>query len=479
LIHCLSNAIGVNDPLRFRTISTPEYFSAGAWYTDTNPPAYGKLIDGNATSVVPVITFNDTSLSIVSKRFVVSFPMFRRPNFITIQSDYSNNFYGYSVGIEKQVFGAWLPAVTTQSVANGTARLLAFQLGDLLYTDALRFTFTVNQAITSGGALMINSIRSYSNQNYSSTIPVYINSGSQLITTNKVGIGTFVPANSLTVMGAASIGSTTYNTSAPTHGLIVQGKVGIGTTLPGPFLHVHTGSATPTSTYQVEISAAGPKRILFFANAVNGSYNPIVTQGASGIIFLSGSDGAGQNFFIAPWNSTIGGLMIRGSGQVGIGTTSPEVSLHIVGSGLAAGSSVRICNPTTAGTAGTSGAFPIQAVNNTPYGTLLKLSYDTSGIADYTVTRNYTTGILEFTGTQTSYVGYGFNLSGQGFGIGVLTPANRLHIDGGSPAAGTAGIRIDNAGYLTGVASNAKSTFFGYLPIKTSSTNTVYIQLWK
>lgn len=63
-------------------------------------------------------------------------------------------------------------------------------------------------------------------------------------------------------------------------------------------------------------------------------------------------------------------------------------------------------------------------------------------------------------------------------GIGVAA-SNRLHVDGGSPAAGTAGIRIDNAGYLTGVASNNKATFYGYLPLKVSATVTVYIRLWQ
>ena len=63
-------------------------------------------------------------------------------------------------------------------------------------------------------------------------------------------------------------------------------------------------------------------------------------------------------------------------------------------------------------------------------------------------------------------------------GIGVA-PSNKLHVDGGSPAAGTAGIRIDNAGYLTGVASNNKATFYGYLPLKVSATVTVYIRLWQ
>jgi len=109
------------------------------------------------------------------------------------------------------------------------------------------------------------------------------------------------------------------------------GNVGIGTAAPLANLHVYTGSTGPTSTHQVEFSSAGSKRILFLTNAGGASYNPIVASGDSGIIFASGSISSSQCFFIAPWNSTATGITISGSGQVGIGTSDPRGTLHVVG----------------------------------------------------------------------------------------------------------------------------------------------------
>jgi len=89
---------------------------------------------------------------------------------------------------------------------------------------------------------------------------------------------------------------------------------------------------------------------------------------------------------------------------------------------------------------------------------------------------NYATSAGSATTANALTTGNTYQVANLGIGVAA---SNRLHVDGGSPAAGTAGIRIDNAGYLTGVASNNKATFYGYLPLKVSATVTVYIRLWQ
>lgn len=73
---------------------------------------------------------------------------------------------------------------------------------------------------------------------------LYLNQSSYLVvkSTGSVGIGAVSPSNKLTVVGAMSVGSATYNTVAPTNGMIIEGNVGIGTTAPGVKLDV-LGSA--------------------------------------------------------------------------------------------------------------------------------------------------------------------------------------------------------------------------------------------
>jgi hypothetical protein len=318
LIQCLSNAIGVNDPLRFRTVSSPEYFSASAWFADANPPPYGKLIDGNASNSTQVITYNDSSsLSISAKRFVVSFGAYSRPNFITVQSDYGGNFYGYSLGIEKQSASVWLPAVTTQTVANNDARLLAFQLGDLSNTDALRFTFTSTQTITSGTYLLINNIRSYSNQNYSSTIPVYTNSGSQFISTNNVGIGSVAPKNKLDVVGNISCSVITASLfSGSLSGSVFGTSSWSSNSLTASNLALQTSyTITNANSIAASLEVTGPANI----------------SGTFAVLPSSGDNTASVFTVYGDSSPRVSRFTVTREGKVGVGTTNPVNKLEIVG----------------------------------------------------------------------------------------------------------------------------------------------------
>jgi hypothetical protein len=368
MMQALSNAIGVNDPLRFRTISSPEYYSASAWHTDTTPPPYGRLFDGNANSTVDLITQAESqSFEKTIKRFVISFPQYSRPNFVMLQSDFQNNFYGYGVQIEKQSASVWLPAVSgSQNMANGSARVMAFQLGDLFNADALRFTFTASAALVINGgisgSLRLNSIRSFGNQNYSSTIPVYTNSGSQLISNNNVGIGSVAPRNRLDVAGNISASAITASAISASNlnvltsvgigsNLIVGTNATIGTSLTvgtnisasgnisaSVFVGPHTGSTFGTASWAQSASNAVSSQTASFLPV--GTYNITSSLATNSISssYFSGSVLSASNAFVS------GTLSVNG--QI-VATAFSSSTIYITASSLIVGDNIITLNAAT------------------------------------------------------------------------------------------------------------------------------------
>jgi hypothetical protein len=135
-----------------------------------------------------------------------------------------------------------------------------------------------------------------------------------LLVQGNVGIGTTSPINKLDIEGGAVIGATysgTYN--APTNGLLVQGNMGIGTTTPNAKLAV-TGS--------VNTSWGNEAAILINNTAINGT----------GWYLRAGATGtdAGRCFSIAD-DVTNRFVISYPSGNIGIGTTTPQYPLEVNG----------------------------------------------------------------------------------------------------------------------------------------------------
>ncbi len=160
--------------------------------------------------------------------------------------------------------------------------------------------------------------------------------------TNQYGlyVANFVNSdNAYAVYTANASGNNQWNIySVGTAPNYFNGNVGIGTTAPSTLLQIYTGSSAASAIHQLEISSAATKKIFFLTNASAGSYNPIVAKGDSGILFSSASINNSQCFFIAPWSSTIGGISISGSGQVGIGTSDPRGGTLFVSGNITASS---------------------------------------------------------------------------------------------------------------------------------------------
>ena len=131
---------------------------------------------------------------------------------------------------------------------------------------------------------------------------------------NGVGIGTSEPESKLSVKGNVAIGSTySHSNAAPPDGLLVEGNVGIGTAGPDRQLHIKESTSNSANGLRIE-------------NADN-SRNLRLWVGTSGAVVDAYSD---ANLHLR--TNGIDRLFIENStGNVGIGTTSPDSKLSIQG----------------------------------------------------------------------------------------------------------------------------------------------------
>ncbi|MDD1427595.1 hypothetical protein MEO94_24640, partial [Dolichospermum sp. ST_sed9] len=133
---------------------------------------------------------------------------------------------------------------------------------------------------------------------------LYMNGTADNYLAGNVGIATTSPINKLAVIGAATIGTTNYNVTAPTSGLLVEGNVGIGLTAPVAKLHV---SGSEFVSGNLGIGTTTPKSKLS----------------------VLGNVGIGSTAYTEVGAAPSGGLIVEGN--TGIGTSVPTSKLDVNG----------------------------------------------------------------------------------------------------------------------------------------------------
>ena len=312
-------------------------------------------------------------------------------------------------------------------------------------------------------------------------------SGDFVLINNKVGLGTSNPANKLTVIGAASIGSSTYNVAAPSNGLIVEGNVGIGTTNPSYKLDVSASVTNVGRFYNNQTTL-----VLNVGSTNNTEYTDLAlfTSNGNAQFFKNRSStswGGTDSLNIYTSNGAItfhpagtqNAVYIDSNGSVGINKTAPTTKLDVVGS-------FRVVGTTNIGGIFVTGSSASQgnirpAVNN---GSVLISDDSGSSTRGLTVSNgggaiissvdaNYDILTLQIGGTTN----HTFDRNGN-VGIGLTAPnAARLHIKGNNSDPV---LRVESASLVAGT-STASKTFVGWMPIMTGSAagDKVFIPLFK
>jgi hypothetical protein len=301
-------------------------------------------------------------------------------------------------------------------------------------------------------------------------------SGDFVLINNKIGIGTSNPVNKLSVIGAASIGSSTYNTSAPSNGLIVEGNVGIGTTSPSDPLAIYRASDP-----HMRINGGG-----------NYSYIQLDDGTSYGYLIKNVSAGAGNGalagalYTYTDSNKAFQHIhagtplfTILAVGNVGINNTAPTTKLDVVGS-------FRVVGTTNVGGIFITGTSATQGNIRPAVGVGSVLISDDSGLSANGLTipdgggaiissesATYDMLTLQIGGTTK----HSFNKDGN-VGIGATNPNTaRLHIKGdtNNPV-----IRVETALIESPAGGTAGRTLKGWLPIMTGANvgDKVYIPLF-
>ena len=223
----------------------------------------------------------------------------------------------------------------------------------------------------------------------------------------------------------AVTGSTHYVLLAP-----IEGNVGIGTTAPGRLLHLDAGAA---STYMRLETDAG------YSAAVEGFQG--ATQKFS-MGYYPTADAVELNY----GDLTSGHLVIKSTGNVGIGTTSPTAKLHVNGSAIINGTLIGLSNATDL--TGAVTLAQLQAVNTTaniaetdPYwtanwtnyftkGDVLGFNYYNSTTLPSRVSGSGTAWYIPMWNGTTSLNNSAIFQNGSNIGIGTTSPSAKLNVVG-------------------------------------------------
>jgi hypothetical protein len=265
--------------------------------------------------------------------------------------------------------------------------------------------------------------------------------------------------NGATRMQITSSGNVGIGTTSPSHTLDVNGELRVGTVVPQTSAdfsvrrngaNIEFGHGNRTSGYYGTIGVQGNNGLPYIAFSADceSSVNTFTTRGFKGNVIHT--DSAGNFMFSqlttanATGQSLTERMRINSSGNLGIGTTSPDAQLEISN------------NTTTDGVGGATLRLTrsdITSVAGDPVGTIEFYSTD----ADTAKTTAYIKSMSE------ELYGRKGNL-----GIGTTSPGDPLHISSGG---NDDFIRIENTNTYTGLWMNDNGTNNGWL-VMSGYTNT-------
>jgi len=279
-----------------------------------------------------------------------------------------------NTGLEIEAVSGGDPIIRFVSANNRT--------GDIFYTDATTLAkFSYDHSA--------QAFKTYAHNNTS--VDFYVSETEAYFTQQNVGIGTTSPASKLDVNG---------------------GRIGIRNNI------VAASNLTYSTIYSTENTGA--------AYPFTGTSGNLVVEPRNG-----------QDFVVLG-TSGVAKMVVKGAGNVGIGTASPDVKLHLASS---PGPNIRMENTNTAIVSGESYG-EIQWEGN-------DINSDANGVRASIVVQGYGAGTQGETGMyfRTSYIGNDKNQNRMtithigNVGIGTTGPSKKLDVQ----VAGGDGIRVSNS----------------------------------
>jgi hypothetical protein len=224
-------------------------------------------------------------------------------------------------------------------------------------------------------------------------------------------------------------------------------NVGIGTTVPGSKFHIMNGASggtTGSGTFTVESSGSTFLQVLSGAGAVSQlRFGDSVASNKGVITYSHASDVMG--FYTA--SNGVPRVVIDGSGNVGIGTSSPSTALHVISQAAAMASGTNVLTVT---------GNNVATVGSGPAILLTDQYWNQVGRIHSTWEAGGKTGLaLGGNGPESLYV------ANSGYvGIGTTSPGTMLDVGGGIRAGNTAQVNVTCNAANEGVQRYNTSTHF-------------------
>ena len=409
------------EKIAFYTDGTASHISAGNVGIGTSTPSQMlELSADNGSGVANVLRFNDAATGVSSGQ-------------TTGRIEFAENDGGNTT------VSAFLE-VDTVSTSGGGVMTFGTGSAGVTATEAMR--------IDSSGRLLVGT----TNVGYSG---VDLTVGDTTDSQNGLSIQTSTTGNGYLLFGDGS-GAASYRgqinykhgddymafSTANTEAMRIDssGRVGIGTSSPDARVKIVGDDTASGITLRLDGGGVQTQRgIVFAVGGADYGFINIPVGGGGAMSFGTGSAGAAAER-----------MRIDSSGNVGIGTDSPDAKIEIVGSGT----TVKVSNASVSSTNTAIQLGGYAASNNSSYGAHIR-TYHSFGISGASSLAFETSGAQERMRIDSS----------GNVGIGTSAPSAKLEVNGGGTATtgGTLVVRQDGDTYADGIAltsSNATSHRF-------------------